>query len=46
MKKIYLLLCGLGFILPYYHLINFLKNNQWSMDGFWNDVFLEHIQFQ
>ena len=39
MKKLYLLLCVLGTILPYYHLINFLQNNQWSMDGFWNDIF-------
>ena len=39
MKKVYLILCVLGIILPYYHLINFLKNNQWSMDGFWNDIF-------
>ena len=39
MKKLYLLLCVLGIILPYYHLINFLLDNQWSMDGFWNDVF-------
>jgi hypothetical protein len=39
MKKLYLLLCVLGVILPYYHLINFLQNNQWSMNGFWNDIF-------
>jgi len=39
MKKIYLILCVLGVVLPYYHLINFLQNNQWSMDGFWNDIF-------
>ena len=39
MKKLYLILCVLGIILPYYHLINFLQNNQWSMDGFWNDIF-------
>ena len=39
MKKLYLLLCVLGVILPYYHLINFLQNNQWSMNGFWTDIF-------
>ena len=39
MKKIYLILCVLGVVFPYYHLINFLQNNQWSMDGFWNDIF-------
>ena len=39
MKKIYLTLCVLGVVLPYYHLINFLQNNQWSMGGFWNDIF-------
>jgi len=39
MKKLYFVLCILGIILPYYHLVNFLQNNQWSMDGFWNDIF-------
>ena len=38
MKKIYLVLCGLGIVLPYYHLINFLQN-QWSMNGFWDEIF-------
>lgn len=39
MKKLYFLLCILGIVLPYYHLINFLSNNNWSMEGFWNDIF-------
>ena len=39
MKKIFLLLCVLGTVLPYYYLITFLSNNNWSMDGFWNDIF-------
>ena len=39
MKKLYFLLCIIGFVLPYYHLINFLSMNNWSMDGFWDDIF-------
>jgi len=39
MKKLYFLLCITGFVLPYYHLINFLLKNNWSMDGFWDDIF-------
>ena len=34
MKKVYLILCILGITLPYYNLINFLQNNNWSMSGF------------
>tara|TARA_B100001057_G_scaffold143545_1_gene143259 strand:- start:7340 stop:7723 length:384 start_codon:yes stop_codon:yes gene_type:complete len=34
MKKVYLILCLFGVALPYYNLINFLKVNNWSMDGF------------
>mgnify|MGYP001195102281 CR=1 FL=1 len=36
MKKIYLSLCILGIALPYYNLINFLKVNNWKMDGFFS----------
>ena len=36
MKKIYLTLCILGIALPYYNLFNFLKINNWSMDGFFS----------
>tara|TARA_B100001109_G_C18511204_1_gene311587 strand:- start:13 stop:315 length:303 start_codon:yes stop_codon:yes gene_type:complete len=36
MKKVYLILCLLGVALPYYNLINFLKVNNWSMDGFFS----------
>ena len=36
MKKIYLILCILGIALPYYNLFNFLKINNWSMDGFFS----------
>ncbi len=42
MKKIYLLMCILGVILPYYHLISFLKENNWSMTGFWPEIFSSH----
>ena len=35
MKKIYLILCILGTILPYYNLYKFLELNNWSMEGFW-----------
>ncbi|GIS00126.1 MAG: hypothetical protein CM15mP102_09460 [Flavobacteriales bacterium] len=34
MRKIYIILCILGIALPYYNLINYLKINNWSMDGF------------
>ena len=33
MRIIYFILCVLGIALPYYNLINFLKVNNWSMDG-------------
>ena len=36
MKKIYIILCMLGIALPYYNLINYLKINNWSMDGFFS----------
>ena len=42
MKKILLLMCVLGVILPYYHLINFLIINNGSMDGFWSEIFSSH----
>ena len=42
MKKIYLIMCILGVIFPYYHLINFLSQNNWSMDGFWSEIFSSH----
>jgi predicted branched-subunit amino acid permease len=42
MKKIYLIMCCLGVILPYYHLLNFLSQNNWSMNGFWGEIFSSH----
>ena len=39
MKKTYLILCILGVFLPYYNLINFLKINDWSMNGFFELLF-------
>ena len=36
MRKIYIILCILGIALPYYNLINYLKINNWSMDGFFS----------
>ena len=42
MKKIYLLMCILGIVFPYYHLINFLSQNEWSMNGFWGEIFSSH----
>ena len=42
MKKILILMCVLGVILPYYHLINFLIINKGSMDGFWSEIFSSH----
>ena len=38
-KKTYLILCILGVFLPYYNLINFLKINDWSMNGFFELLF-------
>ncbi len=42
MKKIYLVMCFLGITFPYYHLINFLYDNQWSMNGFLAEIFSSH----
>lgn len=42
MKKIFFILCFLGVILPYYHLINFLKENNWSMTGFLDQLYSNH----
>ena len=42
MKKILLIMCVLGVILPYYHLINFLILNNGSMVGFWSELFSSH----
>lgn len=39
MKKIFLILCILGVLLPYYNLIQFLLNNNWSMNGFFESLF-------
>ena len=39
MKKIFLILCILGVLLPYYNLIQFLINNNWSMNGFFESLF-------
>tara|TARA_B100001093_G_scaffold405874_1_gene394210 strand:- start:771 stop:1073 length:303 start_codon:yes stop_codon:yes gene_type:complete len=42
MKKLYLIMCILGILLPYYHLISFLSQNNWSMNGFWPEIFSSH----
>ena len=42
MKKVYLVLCVLGIVLPYYHLIHFLIENSGSMDGFFGQLFATH----
>ena len=42
MKKIYLLMCFLGILLPYYNLINFLKGNNWSMSGFFDLLYANY----
>ena len=42
MKKLFLVLCILGVILPYYHLYYFLTENDWSMSGFWADIYSNH----
>ena len=39
MKKLFLVLCILGVILPYYQLYYFLLENNWSMSGFWADIY-------
>ena len=42
MKKLFLVLCVLGVILSYYHLYYFLIENDWSMSGFWADIYSNH----
>ena len=42
MKKLFLVLCILGVILPYYQLYYFLLENNWSMSGFWADIYSNH----
>ena len=42
MKKIFLILCVLGVILPYYHLYFFLADNDWSRNGFWSEIYSNH----
>ncbi|MDG2396648.1 MAG: DUF2834 domain-containing protein [Flavobacteriaceae bacterium] len=42
MKKLFLILCILGVMLPYYNLINFLKTNNWSMNGFFELLYANH----
>ncbi|MAW67460.1 MAG: hypothetical protein CMD17_00005, partial [Flavobacteriales bacterium] len=39
MKKLFFLLCILGVILPYYQLYYFLLDNNWSMNGFWAEIY-------
>ena len=42
MKKIFFIFCLLGVVLPYYHLINFLQENNWSMTGFLDQLYSNH----
>ena len=42
MKKLFLALCILGVVLPYYQLYHFLLENNWSMSGFWSDIYSNH----
>ena len=42
MKILFLVLCVLGVILPYYQLYYFLLENNWSMSGFWADIYSNH----
>ena len=42
MKKIFFVLCILGVLLPYYQLYYFLEGNNWSMEGFWSDIYSNH----
>ena len=42
MKKLFLVLCILGVVLPYYQLYYFLLENDWSMSGFWADIYSNH----
>ena len=39
MKRIYLILCVLGTVLPYYNLIQFLINSKGSMEEFFTPLF-------
>ena len=41
MKKVYLVLCVLGIVLPYYHLIHFLIENNGSMEGVFYTAFCD-----
>lgn len=40
MKKVFLLLCFLGIVFPYYHLIKYLEQNnwEWSLSQFFNEA--------
>ena len=42
MKKLFLVLCILGVVLPYYQLYYFLLENNWSMSEFWGDIYSNH----
>ncbi len=42
MKKIFFVLCVLGVVLPYYQLYYFLLDNNWSMRGFWSEIYSNH----
>lgn len=42
MKKIFFVLCVLGVALPYYQLYYFLEGNNWSMEGFWSEIYSNH----
>lgn len=42
MKKVFLVLCILGVVFPYYHLINFLVESNGSMEGFFSQLFSTH----
>ena len=42
MKKLFLVMCVLGIVLPYYQLYYFLLENNWSMSGFWSDIYSNH----
>ena len=42
MKKIFFVLCVLGVVLPYYQLYYFLEGNNWSMEGFWSEIYSNH----
>ena len=42
MKKLFLIMCVLGIVLPYYQLYYFLLENNWSMSGFWAEIYSNH----